>query len=142
MMDQGKPSSREEQARRVAESMKRQLGPFCALLTERGLVELMLNADGTVWADRLGQGMSPVGTMQPASAESFIGTVASTLRSTVTRDSPILECELPAYPPFEGSRFEALVPPVVSAPVFTIRRKASAVFTLDEYERQGIMSAW
>jgi len=29
----------------------------------------------------------------------------------------------------------------VSAPVFTIRRKASAVFTLDEYERQGIMSA-
>jgi type IV secretion system protein TrbB len=122
--------------------MKRQLGPFCALLSERGLVELMLNADGTVWADRLGQVMSPVGTMQPASAESFIGTVASTLRSTVTRDSPILECELPAYPPFEGSRFEALVPPVVSAPVFTIRRKASAVFTLDEYERQGIMSAW
>jgi P-type conjugative transfer ATPase TrbB len=142
MMDQGKPSSREEQARRVTESMKRQLGPFCALLTERDLVELMLNADGTVWADRLGQGMSPVGTMQPASAESFIGTVASTLRSTVTRDSPILECELPAYPPFEGSRFEALVPPVVSAPVFTIRRKASAVFTLGEYERQGIMSAW
>jgi P-type conjugative transfer ATPase TrbB len=141
MMDQAQPSSREEQARRVAESMKRQLGPFCALLSERGLVELMLNADGTVWADRPGQGISPVGTMPPASAESFIGTVASTLRGTVTRDSPILECELPTYPPFEGSRFEALVPPVVSAPVFTIRRKASAVFTLDEYERQGIMSA-
>ena len=30
----------------------------------------------------------------------------------------------------------------MSAPVFTIRRKASAVFTLGEYERQGIMSAW
>ena len=141
MMDEGKPSSREEQARRVAESMKRQLGPLCPLLTEHGLVELMLNADGTVWADRLGREMSPVGTMQPASAESFIGTVASTLRSTVTRDNPILECELPAYPPFEGSRFEALVPPIVSAPVFTIRRKASAVLTLSEYERQGIMSA-
>jgi type IV secretion system protein TrbB len=142
MMDEGKPSSREEQARRVAESMKRQLGPLCSLLTEHGLVELMLNADGTVWADRLGREMSPVGTMQPASAESFIGTVASTLRSTVTRDNPILECELPAYPPFGGSRFEALVPPIVSAPVFTIRRKASAVFTLSEYERQGIMSPW
>ena len=121
--------------------MKRQLGPLCPLLTEHGLVEPMLNADGTVWADRLGREMSPVGTMQPASAESFIGTVASTLRSTVTRDNPILECELPAYPPFEGSRFEALVPPIVSAPVFTIRRKASAVLTLSEYERQGIMSA-
>jgi type IV secretion system protein VirB11 len=48
---------------------------------------------------------------------------------------------LPAYPPFEGARFEALMPPVVYAPVFTIRRKASAVFTLAEYEHQGIMSA-
>ncbi|MCW3477674.1 P-type conjugative transfer ATPase TrbB [Limobrevibacterium gyesilva] len=141
MMDQGRSSGREEQSRRVAESLKRQLGPFCPLLAEPGLVELMLNADGTVWADRLGQGMSPVGTMQAASAESFIGTVASTLRSTVTRETPILECELPCYPPFEGSRFEALVPPVVSAPVFTIRRRASAVFTLAAYERKGIMSA-
>ena len=29
-----------------------------------------------------------------------------------------------------------LIPPVVSGPVFTIRRRASAVFTLEEYERQ------
>jgi hypothetical protein len=41
----------------------------------------------------------------------------------------------------DGSRFEALIPPVVSAPVFTIRRKASAVFPLQEYERQRIMTA-
>lgn len=140
-MDHATPSNREEQTRRVAESLKRQLGPFCPLLAASDLVELMLNADGTVWAERLGRGMHPVGTMQTASAESFIGTVASTLRGTVTRDNPILECELPGYPPFEGARFEALVPPVVSAPVFTIRRKASAVFTLAEYEHQGIMSA-
>jgi type IV secretion system protein TrbB len=131
--------TRVEQARRLAESMKRQLGQFW-FLTEPGLVELMLNADGTVWVDRLGQGMSPIGTMPSASAESFIGTVASTLRSTVTRENPILECELPLEAPFDGSRFEALIPPVVPAPVFTIRRKASAVFTLQEYERQGIMS--
>lgn len=121
--------------------MKRQLGPFCALLAEPGLVELMLNADGTVWADRLGSGMTPVGQMHRASAESFIGTVASVLRGTVTRENPILECELPADPPFDGSRFEALLPPVVSAPVFTVRRRASAVFALEEYERQGIMAA-
>jgi P-type conjugative transfer ATPase TrbB len=140
MSDESKPSTREEQARRLAESMKRQLGRFCEFLPEQGLVELMLNADGTVWTDRLGRGMAPVGMMPSAAAESFIGTVASTLRSTVTRENPILECELPLEAPFDGSRFEALVPPVVAAPVFTIRRKASAVFTLQEYERQGIMS--
>jgi len=140
-MAQITPSTREEQTRRLAESLKRQLGPFCPLLAASDLVELMLNADGTVWADHLGQEMQPVGTMPAASAESFISTVASTLRGTITREKPVLECELPVYPPFEGARFEALLPPVVSAPVFTIRRKASAVFTLAEYEQQGIMSA-
>ena len=140
MSEEDKSWTREEQARRLAESMKRQLGQFCEFLKEPELVELMLNADGTVWADRLGQGMTPVGTMPSASAESFIGTIAATLRSTVTRENPILECELPLEAPFDGSRFEALIPPVVVAPVFTIRRKASAVFTLEEYERQGMMS--
>jgi type IV secretion system protein VirB11 len=139
-LDDTGPSNREEQSRRLAEAMKRQLGPFAARLAEPGMIELMLNADGTVWADRLGEGMSPVGRLPAASAESFIGTVASTLRGTVTRENPILECELPAEPPFDGARFEALLPPVVSAPVFTVRRKASAVFTLEAYEQQGIMS--
>src|ERR1700730_10427179 len=133
----GKPSTRGYGTRRLPESMKRQLGAFCGLLHESDVVEVMLNADGTVWVDRLGQPMRPAGTMPPAAAESFIATVASTLRGTVTRENPILECELP----LDGSRFEALIPPVVSAPVFTIRRKASAVFTLREYERQGIMTA-
>ena len=142
MTDDGKLTIREEQARRLAESMKRQLGAFCPLLRERDVIELMLNADGRLWVDRLGQPMKAVGKIAASAAESFIATVASTLRSAVTRENPILECELPAEPPFDGSRFEALIPPVVSAPVFTIRRKASAVFTLEEYERQGIMTGW
>jgi type IV secretion system protein VirB11 len=142
MTDDSKLTIREEQARRLAESMKRQLGAFCPLLGERDVIELMLNADGKLWVDRLGQPMKAVGKIAASAAESFIATVASTLRSAVTRENPILECELPAEPPFDGSRFEALIPPVVSAPVFTIRRKASAVFTLEEYERQGIMTDW
>lgn len=107
---------------------------------ERDVVELMLNPDGKVWADRLGKPMEPVGDLAPSTAESFIATVASTLRGVITRENPILECELPHESPFDGSRFEALIPPVVPAPVFSIRRKASAVFTLEEYERQEIMT--
>jgi type IV secretion system protein TrbB len=142
MIDDGKISAREEQARRLAEAMRRQLGVYCPLLRERDVVELMLNADGQLWVDRLGHPMAPVGKIAAVTAESFIATVASLLRGTVTRENPILECELPDEPPFDGSRFEALIPPVVSGPVFTIRRKASAVFTLEEYEREGIMAAW
>lgn len=136
-------TSREEQARRLAETLRRQLGPeLCGLMTAPDVVELMLNADGRVWVDRLSRGMAPVCDMPASAAESLIATVASTIRSTVTRENPILECELPLVTPFCGARFEAVIPPNVSpGPVFTIRRKASAVFTLEEYERQGIMTA-
>jgi P-type conjugative transfer ATPase TrbB len=135
-------SARDEQARRLAETLRRQLGPIlCSLMQAPDVVELMLNADGRVWVDRLGQEMTPICTMAAATAESLIATVASTIRSTVTRENPILECELPLGLPFNGARFEAVIPPNVSpGPIFTIRRKASSVFTLDQYVTAGIMT--
>ncbi len=41
----------------------------------------------------------------------------------------------------DGERFEGLLPPVVAAPAFAIRKPAVAVFTLDDYVAAGIMSA-
>ena len=116
--------------------MRRQLGSrVCDRMTDPNVVEIMLNADGVLWEDRLGAGMSPIGEMQPHTAEALIATVASMLRTTVTRENPIIECELP----LDGSRFEAMIPPVVPNPVFTIRRKASQLFTFDDYVTAGIM---
>jgi type IV secretion system protein VirB11 len=136
------PSAREEQARRLAETLRRQLGPtLCGLMQTPDVVEVMLNPDGRVWVDKLGRGMEPVSRMAATTAESLIATVASTIRSTVTRENPILECELPLVAPFSGARFEAVIPPNVSpGPIFTIRRRASAVFTLGEYVAAGIMT--
>ncbi len=37
-----------------------------------------------------------------------------------------------------GERFEGLIPPVVAAPAFAIRKPAVAVFTLDDYMAAGI----
>jgi P-type conjugative transfer ATPase TrbB len=130
-------ANRDEQTRRLAETMRRQLGAdICDRMTDPSVVEIMLNADGGVWEDRLGCGMTRIGEMLPQTAEALIATVASILRATVTRDNPIIECELP----LDGSRFEAMIPPIVSGPVFTIRRKASQVYTFDDYVRTGIMS--
>jgi P-type conjugative transfer ATPase TrbB len=142
MADEAQLSAREEQSRRLSETLRRQLGStLCGLMQAPDVVELMLNADGKVWVDRLGRGMEPVCNMVAATAESLIATVASTIRSTVTRENPILECELPLVPPFNGARFEAVIPPNVSpGPVFTIRRKASSVFSLDEYVMTGVMT--
>jgi P-type conjugative transfer ATPase TrbB len=134
-------TGRDEQARRLADTLRRQLGSVgCRVLGEPGVFELMLNPDGQLWEDRHGSGMNTVGRMSAHAAESFIGTVASMLRDTVTRESPIVECELPKEAPFNGARFEAMLPPVVPAPTFAIRMPASVVYTLDQYVEAGVMT--
>src|SRR3546814_5060737 len=49
---------------------------------------------------------------------------------------PRISAELPET----GERFEGILPPVVAAPAFAIRKPAVAVFTLDDYSGNGIMS--
>jgi P-type conjugative transfer ATPase TrbB len=43
--------------------------------------------------------------------------------------------------PLDGSRFAGQLPPVVPAPTFAIRKKAIAIFKLDEYVERAIMTA-
>lgn len=84
------------------------------LLADPEIVEIMLNPDGSLWVDRLGVGMERVGTLDAVRSLTIITTVAALLDTVVTPDRPILECELP----LDGSRFEALIPPLVERPTF------------------------
>lgn len=130
-------SPRAEIERRLVAAMRHQLGPLvCDRLDDPNVIEVLLNHDGSLWEDRLGEGMRQFGTMQAVAAESFISMVASTLHVSVTRDSPLLEAELP----IRGARFEAAIPPVAPAPVFAIRLKAVKVFPLVDYVAAGIMT--
>ncbi len=133
----GVAAARTEHERRIHEKLRRELGPsICNLLEDPSVFEVMLNPDGRLWVEKMGEPMRPVGVMSASQAESLMGTVASTLKTQITAINPILECELP----LDGSRFEALIPPVVSAPTFTIRRKAIRVFSLDDYVKTSIMT--
>src|SRR2546425_12018391 len=73
-----------------------------------------------------------------AQAENLIGTVASMLGTVVNAGSPIVEGELP----LDGNRFEGILPPVSTTPVFVIRKRSSVVHTLDEYVTARIMEPW
>jgi type IV secretion system protein VirB11 len=106
-------------------------------LNDSRTVEVMLNADGRLWCERLGQGMACLGTFPAARAEAIIKTVAGFHRKEITRQSPYLDGEFP----LDGSRFAAQIPPIVPAPTFAIRKRALAVFQLDQYVEQGIMTA-
>jgi len=57
-------SMQQEQADRLAEKLRRELGPICDYLAEPNVIEVMLNPDGSLWVERLGHKMVQVGTME------------------------------------------------------------------------------
>ena len=107
------------------------------LLGDDSIIELMLNQDGKLWSDRLGVGRQDTGhKISPADAERIIKLVATSTGAECNEIKPLLSAELPGT----GSRFQGILPPVVSSPVWTIRKKALLVFTLEDYVEQGIMT--
>ena len=102
---------------------------ICTALDDPTVVEVMLNPDGQLFIERLGQRIALVGNMSNSAAEVAIGSVAHVLSSQVDLRRPIISGEIP----IGGHRFEGLLPPVVSAPTFSIRRKASQLIPLNDY---------
>jgi type IV secretion system protein TrbB len=113
-------------------------GPAIAgFLEDPGIAEVMLNPDGRVWIDKLAGGVEESGCrIAPADAERIVRLVAHHVGVEVHAGCPRVSAELPET----GERFEGLVPPVVTAPCFAIRRRAVAIFTLEDYVRAGITS--
>ena len=115
------------------------LGPaIAAFLEDPSIVEVMLNPDGRLWIDRLSSGLSDTGErLSAADGERIVRLVAHHVGAEVHAGAPRVSAELPET----GERFEGLLPPVVAAPAFAIRKPAVAVFTLENYVAAGIMSA-
>ncbi|KDR86548.1 conjugal transfer protein TrbB [Agrobacterium sp. TS43] len=110
---------------------------LCVALEDATVVEIMLNPDGRLFIERLGHGVTEAGVMTPAAAEVVIGSVAHALQSEADDERPIISGELP----IGGHRFEGLLPPVVSGPAFTIRRRASRLIPLTDYVKSKVMTA-
>jgi type IV secretion system protein TrbB len=128
-----------EQQQRLYAKLCRELGPATlAALADPDVTEVMCNPDGTLWIESHGQGMREIGDrLTETQVESLIGTVAALLGTVVHGRAPIVEGELPT----NGHRFEGILPPVSTAPTFVIRKRASQVYTLDEYVSAKILSA-
>jgi len=129
-----------EQQERLHEKLRRELGPdVLAALHDAEVTEVMLNPDGSLWVDLGGAGMRDTGArMGGAQAENLLGTVASMLGTVVNAGSPVVEGELP----LDGNRFEGILPPVSTAPVFVIRKRPRLVYTLADYVTADIMGPW
>lgn len=135
----GVTSIRNEVLVRSAKMLRTALGARIeGWLDDAAVVEVMLNPDGRLWIDRLREGLCDTGAVLPAAdGERIVRLVAHHVGVEVHAGVPRISAELPET----GERFEGLLPPVVSAPTFSIRKPAVAIFTLDDYAAAGVMSA-
>ncbi|MCL1890177.1 MAG: P-type conjugative transfer ATPase TrbB [Desulfovibrionaceae bacterium] len=123
---------------RFLDSLRHNLGVvMLSALDDPDVIEILVNPDKTLWIESHAKGMECFGEVNPDQVRMVINHVAYALDKKVTPESPIVEGELPLY----GLRFEGLVPPVVTSPTMSIRKKAARKLTLADYVAGKIMPA-
>jgi len=133
-----------ESGKEHSEAMRRYLGAgIVAALRDEDVTEIYVNAGGgAVWLDRRSVGRVRSGAaLGEGQVRSFLNAVAHAQRAELTRERPQLQAELPDDELFRQARLQGMVPPLAEAPVFVLRKPAARVWSLDEYVRQGILTA-
>ncbi len=126
-------------AERRLQALRHALGDdILAALADPVVVEVLANPDGRLILDRAGEGRGDTGLrLAAADRERVIRLVADFGGETVGRDHPRLSGVLPGG----GERFQAVLPPVSSAPAFSIRKRPSVIWTFNDYVGDGVMTA-
>ena len=120
---------REEYRERIAEKIRREFAPIAAYLDDPAVVEVMLNADGSIWIDSLKEGMKITDTkIARDRALLLMGSIARLNSKSITEKEPLLKATMP-----DGQRFQGMIEPVVSAPVFAIRCNRACNISLEDY---------
>ncbi|MBQ1561046.1 MULTISPECIES: P-type conjugative transfer ATPase TrbB [unclassified Caulobacter] len=128
---------------RRAAMLRTAMGPDIAVaLADPAVVEVMVNPDGVLRLDRLGEGRVDTGvSLAAAEVERIIRLVASHVRTEVHAGAPIVSADLPPRgEALSGERFEGVLPPISASPCFSIRKPASRIHTLDDYVEAGVMA--
>ena len=130
-------------AERRRAMLRTAMGPaIAAAMADSRVIEIMVNPDGALRVDILGEGRVDTEVrLDAAQVERIIRLVASHARAEVHGEAPIVSAELP--PHIEGragERFEGVLPPVSVGPCFSIRKPAERLYGLDDYVTDGLMT--
>lgn len=126
---------------RLRAMLESAMGPaIVAALQDPRVIEIMVNPDGALRVDVLGEGRVDTDIrIDPEQAERIVRLVASHIQSEAHAARPIVSAELPLREQGGGERFEGVLPPVANAPCFAIRKPASRVYLLEDYVRDAVM---
>lgn len=100
------------------------------------VTEIMLNTDGRIFIEYNSRGMVEAGYLDACSAQAVIRTLASLQDRELDSSAPILSSDIPNL----KARFEGVLPPLTSAPVFSIRKHNTTLYSLDRLCRLKMLS--
>jgi type IV secretion system protein TrbB len=126
-------------AERRLEALRHALGETAlAALINPDVVEILVNPDGQLILDKIGEGRVATGeTLTPEARDRVIRLIADYVGDPVLPEDPRLSGVLPDT----GERIQGVLPPVSRAPAFSIRKRPARIFTLADYVEQGIVSS-
>src|ERR1700761_1142086 len=100
----------EEARARLLQSLRHAMGEVVmAAMLDRSVVEIMVNPDGKIWVDRVGEGRGWTGErLEASSAERILRALATHAGITVTAEQPRVSAIIPE----SGERFQGAIPPI------------------------------
>ena len=126
---------------RLEDGLCHELGePALDALAQPGTSDVLLLEDGTLWVNAAGRWtVDSAAVYSIEQRETIIGLAANSLKQEATFANPIIEGEVT----IKGKRyrFTGHLPPIVAAPEIAFRKPAEMVYTLADYERDGIITA-
>ena len=112
-------------------------------LADETVIEIIVNPDGKLWLELQKTGRIFTGhILSEQNRERIIRLVASHVAQGVDKTSPVISAELPKTKEANGERFEGLLPPIVMAPAFVIRKACAQIVTLSDYVAAQTMLPW
>jgi type IV secretion system protein TrbB len=125
-----------DQELRQSSNLTRLAAPLLPYLSERTTLDVVVNADESVWVNRLGAGFERAGDFSVHERTLLLQGIATIRRIAFDHGHPILETIFP----LTGDRIEGLISPVVDGAVLAIRTRQKQIFTLGEMTEAGILS--
>lgn len=117
-------------------NLTRHAGRIIPLLEDPKTLDVVVNADGSLWVNSLGRGFYREGEFPPGSAKLLLAGIATVRDILFDHDHPILETVFP----LTGDRIEGLISPVVSSPTLAIRTRQKRIFSLRDIAESGILT--
>jgi len=122
---------------RFVDMLDHVLKPIQAYLDDPEVTDIEANPDGRVWIKRFSRGWEATDlTLADSDRRMILDLLAARQMDELHAERPSLSTILPS-----GARVEGTIPPLSEAPTFAIRIRARSIYSLEDFERDGILTA-